>query len=137
MGLSIASFLVAAIAVGLSWRWRKADSLLLLHESLRRAKSAALDHIDAQAGEHPTEQDVRGLLEDAAVVAGSAPWPDVRAAAERLLGECKIVLEPRVRERQHERIEPIRRAIQAAYDDAAATIGKRARRASPRKPVRS
>lgn len=132
VGLSIASFVVATVAVGLSWRWRKADALLLLHESLREAKSAALEHLDVFAGERPTERDVRDLLEDAAHLARSSPWTDVREAAERLLEECKAVLEPRVRERQLERKEPVRSAIQEAFESASATIGRRAQKASAR-----
>lgn len=135
--LSIASFVVAAVAVGLSWRWRKADALLLLHESLRKAKSAALEHLNVFAGEHPTERDVTDLFEDASHLARSAPWPDVREAAERLLEECKVVLEPRVRERQFERKEPVRNAIQEAFEFASDTISRRARKASARGPVAS
>ncbi|HEX2294012.1 MAG TPA: hypothetical protein VHN37_01750 [Actinomycetota bacterium] len=129
LGLAGASFVASAAAVLLSWRWRRADSLLRLHESLRKVKSAALEHLDVYAGEHPTEGDVVDLLEDAAPLARSAPWADVRDTADRLFQECRVVLEPRVRERPHERKESVRREIQEAFEAASATIAARAARA--------
>ena len=131
-GIAGASLGVSFLAVALSWRWRKSDTLLRLHESLRAAKSAALEHLDVGAGEHPTERDVTDLLEDARQRAASAPWEDVREAAERLFEECKVVLEPRVRERLHERKEPVRRAIQEAFESASATIAERTRKGAGR-----
>ena len=121
---------LALTGVRMWWirRGRTAERLRDLHEKLRQLKESALGHLDVQAGEPPTETDVRRCREQVVIDVRRAPWEDVRAAAERLLEECDRVLIPRVREAPFERREAIRRDIQTAFDAATNAIGARLER---------
>lgn len=125
-GLGLAGFLISLLAVGLSWRWRRGDRLFAVHESLRKLKSAALQHLDVETLEHPNEEDLRDLRASATYLVGRTRWPEVRRAAQRLLDECERVAEPRARERPIERKDALRRDINEAFETVAAALGARA-----------
>ena len=128
LGVSGVSLVVSVLTVWRTWRWHRAERLLDLHERLRQVKEAALKHVDAEAGEYPTEIDVTGFRERAAYAAERAPWEDVRAAAKLLDARCGEALEPGLRDGPFDRRDKVRGLILEAFDAASAAIGAHANR---------
>lgn len=120
VGIAVVSLGMSGVAMWWSRRGLKAFLLSDLHERIRQLKAAALDHLDVDAGEYPTERDVEALRDR--VMQLHVPWKDVRDATEQLIEECNGVLVPRVREAPYEQQEEIRRRIRQRFEAARTTI---------------